>query len=77
MPYRMRSFHRYPLCPVSKKVRFDERKDAKEVLTNTRFMKRVHEQNGGYSHRQECRVYKCNDCRGWHLTSQSEWVVPA
>lgn len=22
-------------------------------------------------HRQECRVYKCDNCRCWHLTSMS------
>ncbi|MFM7677314.1 MAG: hypothetical protein ACKO83_00545 [Roseiflexaceae bacterium] len=73
MPNRKRPRHQYPTCYTSGKSRFDERKDAQQALTNARFVREMHEREGIASRRQECRVYRCEDCRGWHLTSRPEW----
>jgi hypothetical protein len=31
----------------------------------------------GFTNRHECRVYKCETCKGWHTTSQKDWVLGA
>lgn len=40
---------------------------------NARFVREMLAREGIASRRQECRVYRCEDCRGWHLTSRPEW----
>jgi hypothetical protein len=30
--------------------------------------------NGLPCRRKECRVYKCDTCGGWHLTSTEAWA---
>lgn len=45
-------------CATGKR-RYRNRLDAKIALTDTR-----------RRDRRETRAYRCNTCRGWHLTSQ-------
>ena len=64
------SHHRYPLCPVSGKVRYGERKDVRLVLRGAARDRSRARLNEVACSRREIRSYRCPDCRGWHLTSQ-------
>lgn len=57
-------------CPVSGKVRFRDKREALDALHRAVAMRRFSESEGQASRRQECRVYACPSCSGWHLTSQ-------
>ena len=54
-------------CPVSKKVRFRDHREAVQALHSAA---RAREFSCGESRRAECRAYACPACRGWHLTSK-------
>jgi hypothetical protein len=43
-------------------------------LTRTRHIAAKCEMNGLLCRRKECRVYKCDTCGGWHLTSSEAWA---
>ena len=64
------SHHRYPICPVSGKVRYGERKDIKLVMRQAAWDRSQARVNEVACSRREIRSYECSDCRGWHLTSQ-------
>jgi hypothetical protein len=46
----------------SRKVRYRDKLGALIALSST--------QSNGKARRDEVRVYRCPDCRGWHLTSR-------
>jgi hypothetical protein len=74
------SQHRYPICPISGKVRFGERKDTKLALRQADRKRSRASMDNVVSSRREIEAYRCSDCRGWHLTShptQSIRLVPA
>lgn len=56
------------VCGLAGKQRYKFRKDALEVLLNIQIRAGI---TGGSSDRNERRAYKCEECSGWHLTSQS------
>ena len=64
------SRHRYPLCPVSGKVRYGERKDVRLVLRGAERDRARARLNEVACSRREIRSYRCAECHGWHLTSQ-------
>jgi hypothetical protein len=64
------SGHRYPICPVSGKVRYGERKDIKLEMRRADVDRSRARMNGLDCSRREIRSYQCCDCRGWHLTSK-------
>lgn len=64
------SYHRYPICPISGKIRYGERKDIKlELRQADRERSRARKDDVPCS-RRETHGYRCSDCGGWHLTSQ-------
>jgi hypothetical protein len=74
------SHHRYPICPISGKVRFGERKDTKLALRQADRKRSRARMDDVVCSRREIEAYHCSDCRGWHLTShptQSIRLVPA
>jgi hypothetical protein len=70
------SYHRYPTCPISGKVRYGERKDIKLALRQADRDRSRARLNQMACSRREIRVYHCCDCGGWHLTSQPARLVP-
>jgi hypothetical protein len=58
-------------CQMSGKKRFRDRKEAKRVVIYARRMKLRAEREGYLTNRFENRTYRCPDCGGWHVTSQS------
>lgn len=50
---------------VVTKIRYNSMKDASKTLSRIRFLRKKHNAD-----RIEKRVYKCNACQGWHVTSQ-------
>ena len=64
------SHHRYPICPISGKVRYGERKDIKLELRQADRERSRARQDGVTCSRRETSGYRCTDCGGWHLTSQ-------
>lgn len=50
-------------CPTGK-VRFETERDARVELCGA-----VIGRNRGKHQRRECRVYECDRCGGWHMTS--------
>jgi hypothetical protein len=69
------SHHRYPICPVSGKIRYGEPKDVKLAMRQAdcdRSRARLHDVACS---RRETRSYECSDCSGWHLTSQPARLI--
>jgi len=64
------SHHRFPICPISGKVRYGERKDIKLALRQANRDRSRARLNEVACSRREIRGYRCTDCGGWHLTSQ-------
>ena len=74
------SHHRYPICPISGKLRYGERKDIKLALREADRDRARARLNDVPCSRRETRFYRCSDCHGWHLTSQQArplGLVPA
>jgi hypothetical protein len=81
------SGHRYPLCQVSGKIRYGERKDIKLEMRRAESDRSRARLNDVPCARREVRSYRCCDCSGWHLTSQpmrpvllistTQYAVPA
>jgi hypothetical protein len=57
---------KWSTCKSTGKRRFRTEHDAKVALKVARDSSR--------DHRKECRYYECDDCGGWHLTSQRSWT---
>ena len=64
------SYHRFPICPISGKVRYGERKDIKLALKKADRDRSRARLNEVACSRREIRGYRCTDCGGWHLSSQ-------
>jgi hypothetical protein len=64
------SHHRYPICPISGKIRYGELKDIKLELRQADRDRSRARLNEVTCSRRETRGYRCTDCGGWHLTSQ-------
>ena len=62
-----------PTCLVTGKLRFRDKKSAVQVLHTAAAVASLNPA----SRRREVRAYKCQDCRGWHLTSRPTWVATA
>lgn len=63
--------HSWPTCQQTGKQRLGERKDVKLALEAAK-----HSRSQAQLQDHECswtvvRGYKCDHCRGWHLTSQA------
>jgi hypothetical protein len=74
------SYHRFPICKTSGKVRFGERKDIKLALRQANRNRSQALVNDVPCSRREIRAYHCSDCNGgWHLTASPERfrLVPA
>ncbi|MEP7036097.1 MAG: hypothetical protein ABI662_09770 [Dermatophilaceae bacterium] len=74
------SFHRFPICKASGKVRFGERKDVKLALRQADRNRAQALMNDVPCSRREIRAYHCSDCNGgWHLTASPERfrIVPS
>ena len=70
------SYHRFPICRTSGKVRFGERKDIKLALRQANRNRSQALLNEVPCSRHEIRAYHCSDCHGgWHLTAQPERVI--
>ncbi len=67
---KIRPRHRFAVCQESGKQRFRSRRDGIEMLTRTRHAAAFCQMYGYTCRRKECRVYKCDTCGGWHLTSK-------
>lgn len=57
-------------CPASGKVRFRDQREAVRALQSCNNARLRAAEFGAESRRRECRTYYCDDCRGWHTTSQ-------
>lgn len=72
---RPRRPHAWPLCPVTGKARFGERRDARQALERAAHLRAIAALDGRESAAQMRRAYRCPFCDGWHLTSQSPSVI--
>lgn len=50
------------------KRRFSTEREARAELVGA-----IIKRNRGNQKRAECRVYLCDRCDGWHLTSKPKW----
>lgn len=66
--------HRLPVCAATGKVRFRDKHQAHDALKEASRRRQEDAFLGLESPRRECRVYRCEACTGWHLTS---WADPA
>lgn len=57
------------ICP-SGKVRYRDKSEGMEILKRLQNIATYQVLDYGSTSRQECRVYECGKCRGFHLTSQ-------
>jgi hypothetical protein len=70
------SYHRFPICKTSGKVRFGERKDIKLALRQADRNRSQALMNDVPCSRREIRAYHCSDCNGgWHLTASPERLI--
>ena len=77
MPHKStRRRHRFPKCPATGKVRFGERKDATLALRCAFHVRAGQRSRGDQVTRLECAAYRCEHCRGWHLSTQSLRLLP-
>lgn len=69
-PQRIRATRRrWPTCEATGKKRLGERKDARLILRAASAARAHAELHGLPTRRRECREYRCEHCRGRHLTS--------
>ncbi len=59
------------------KVRYRDKKMAIQFLHSFQNKAAVQIVELGHTNRKECRVYQCGTCKGWHTTSQRDWVLGA
>lgn len=63
-----------PTC--TKKVRYRDKKEALNALHKIQTkIRRPLSEGDGWTQRRECRAYACEECKGWHLTSQKHSVL--
>ena len=53
----------------SGKVRYRDKSEGIEILKRLQNLATQQEWRYGQTSRQECRVYECGNCQGYHLTS--------
>lgn len=70
---RRRGGHTWPRCERTGKQRFGERKDAKLALEAAHHTRAHALLDGVQSRWTVRRTYRCDYCRGWHLTSRPGW----
>lgn len=68
--------HKFPKCPVAGRVRFGERKDANLALRRAFHVRAGQRSRGEQVTRLECAAYRCEHCRGWHVSTQSLRLRP-
>lgn len=59
-------------CSSTGKRRFPDHKAAVVALNNAATSRNLAEDKDRRSSRMECRSYYCEDCNGFHLTSQPD-----
>lgn len=73
--------HSRPVCEATGKSRYRDHHQATDALTGARRQRSFDLTHRGSSARAETRAYKCDSCRGWHLTSRTAFIdarfVPA
>ncbi len=70
----MHGRHRWPICIVSGKARYGERKDAQQALKRAQRVRARAEAEGGRATWTVVRSYRCPVCQGWHITSRPTWT---
>lgn len=58
-----------------RKVRYRDKKLALNFLHNCQNLAVRQIEECGETRRHENRAYKCDACKGWHLTSQAEFTL--
>lgn len=61
-------------CPMSGKIRYRDAREATDALHALTNQAALADQLGGQHSIRVRRKYRCNACRGWHLTSQEAWT---
>lgn len=64
-------------CEATEKVRFRDKREAQDALHRAVAARQLQEAEGHTCRRQERRMYLCESCGGWHLTSQTAEVREA
>lgn len=72
---RRRGLPKPDRCKVTGKVRWPDGKSAVDVLHRASTAAHWAAVNGEDSRRNEVRHYRCAHCKGFHTTSQLEWVA--
>ncbi len=62
-------------CGDCGKLRYRDRHQATDALNAARRQRSSDLIYSGRTTRREVRAYKCEACRGWHLTSLAEWLT--
>lgn len=62
-------------CPVSGKVRYRDAREATDALHRLMNKAALADALGGQHKIRVKRKYRCNTCRGWHLTSHETWTT--
>jgi hypothetical protein len=61
-------------CPMSGKIRYRDAREATDALHTLTNQAALADELGGAHTIRVRRKYRCNACRGWHLTSQVTWT---
>lgn len=64
-------------CPMSGKIRYRDAREATDALHTLRNKAALADALGGQHQIRVARKYRCNACRGWHLTSQETLTAGA
>lgn len=64
---------RLKTCRATSKVRFPDSRAAVEALHRAKTMQYFADLDATTTRRRECRHYRCQECKGWHLTSRPAW----
>lgn len=75
-PRPRRFNHTWPVCPQTGKHRLGEHKDVKLALEAARHSRSAAETVDAQSTWTVLRGYRCDQCSGWHLTSEQSWTPP-
>mgnify|MGYP000886312270 CR=1 len=63
-------------CPASRKARFRDKREATLAIHSAVTARRYADELGIHTARQERRAYRCESCKGWHLTSSDYYPQP-
>ena len=67
--------NRASVCFTTGKRRFRDHRYAVRALHNAARCRAEAHVHGLETIRRERRSYLCEECNGWHLTSQAEWTL--